>query len=76
MPMFTLSIKRAEESADIMDIRLYNYGKSRTNYRTNKWTKINSLLLILNIFFNSINLLFFISKITFINMYGNIPIIA
>lgn len=49
MPMFTLSIKRAEESADIMDIRLYNYGKSRTNYRTNKWTKINSLLLILNI---------------------------
>ena len=49
MPMFSLSIKRAEESADIMDIRLYNYGKSRTNYRTNKWTKINSLLLILNI---------------------------
>lgn len=49
MPMFTLSIKRAEGSADIMDIRLYNYGRSRTNYRTNKWTKINSLLLILNI---------------------------
>lgn len=49
IPMFSLSIKRAEESADIMDIRLYNYGKSRTNYRTNKWTKINNLLLILNI---------------------------
>ena len=31
MPMFSLSIKRAEESADIMDIRLYNYGKLRTS---------------------------------------------
>lgn len=49
IPMFTLSIKKAEATADIMDIRLYNYGKSRTNYRTNKWSKIDSLLLILNI---------------------------
>lgn len=49
MPMFTLSIKKAYDVADIMDLRLYNYGKSRTNYRTNKWTWINSLLLILNI---------------------------
>lgn len=49
IPMFTLSIRRAEITADIMDLRLYNYGKSRTNYRTNKWSKIDSLLLILNI---------------------------
>ena len=49
IPMFTLSIKRAELSADIMDLRLYNYGKSRTNYRTNKWKVVDTLLLVLNI---------------------------
>ena len=49
IPMFTLSIKRAELSADIMDLRLYNYGKSRTNYRTNKWNVVDTLLLVLNI---------------------------
>lgn len=49
VPMFTLSIKRAELSADIMDLRLYNYEKSRTNYRTNKWNVVDTLLLILNI---------------------------
>ena len=49
IPMFTLSIKRAELSADIMDLRLYNYGKSRTNYRTNKWKVADTLLLVLNI---------------------------
>lgn len=49
IPMFTLSIRKAEITADVMDIRLYNYGKNRTNYRTNKWNIIDSLLLILNI---------------------------
>ena len=49
VPMFTLSIKRAELSADIMDLRLYNYEKSRTNYRTNKWNVVDTLLLVLNI---------------------------
>lgn len=49
MPMFILSIKRAEESADIMDLRLYNYSSSRSNYHINIWNKIDSLLLILNI---------------------------
>lgn len=49
MPMFVLSLKKAELSADIMDIRLYNYGKSRTNYRFNKWKTIDTVLLVLNI---------------------------
>ena len=35
--------------ADIMDIRLYNYGKSKTNYRSNSWRIIDTLLLSLNI---------------------------
>ena len=49
IPMFILSLKKSESTADIMDIRLYNYGKSRTNLRTNTWKKKDTLLLILNI---------------------------
>lgn len=49
VPMFIMSIKKAERTADIMDIRLYNYGKSKTNYRSNKWKLIDTLLLILNV---------------------------
>ena len=49
MPMFVMSLKRADSMADIMDIRLYNYGKSKTNYRSNNWKVIDTLLLILNI---------------------------
>ena len=49
MPMFVMSIQKSNTMADILDIRLYNYGKSKTNYRTNKWRVIDTLLLILNI---------------------------
>lgn len=49
IPMFIMSLKKAETTADIMDIRLYNYGKSKTNYRSNAWKKVDTFLLILNI---------------------------
>ena len=49
VPMFTLSLKRAEESANVMDLRLYNYGKSRSSYKVFKWKNIDTFLLILNI---------------------------
>lgn len=49
MPMFVMSIKKSNQMADIMDLRLYNYGKSKTNYRTNTWRTIDTFLLILNI---------------------------
>lgn len=49
IPMFVLSLSKSLKVADIMDIRLYNYGKSRTNYRLNKWRKRDTSLLILNI---------------------------
>ena len=49
IPIIVISLKKSEKTADIMDIRLYNYGKSRTNYRLNKWRYIDTLLLILNI---------------------------
>ena len=48
-PMFILSIKKASTTADIMDLRLYNYGKSRTNYRYNKWKIRDSFILVLNV---------------------------
>lgn len=49
VPIFTLSLERADKTADIMDLRLYNYSKSRTNYRQKKWRAIDTCLLILNI---------------------------
>ena len=49
IPMFVMTIKKSNTMADIMDLRLYNYGKSKTNYRTNSWKIIDTLLLILNI---------------------------
>ena len=49
MPMFVMSIKKSNTMADIMDLRLYNYGKSKTNYRSNNWKILDTLLLILNI---------------------------
>ena len=49
MPMFVMSIKKASLTADILDIRLYNYGMSKTNYRSNKWGIIDTLLIVFNI---------------------------
>ena len=49
MPMFIISLKKAEKTADIMDLRLYNYGKSKTNYRSNSWRNIDTFILVLNI---------------------------
>jgi len=49
IPLIYLSLKKADALADIMEVRLYNYGISRTNYRLNKWEFIDSILLILNV---------------------------
>ena len=49
MPMFVMSIKKSNTMADILDIRLYNYGASKTNYRSNNCSITDTLLLILNI---------------------------
>ena len=49
IPMLYLSLKRADDLSDIMEVRLYIYGVSRTNYRLNKWKIIDIILLILNI---------------------------
>lgn len=47
--MFVLSIKRANDCSDIMDLRLYNYSNSRSSYRVFKWRGIDTFLFILNI---------------------------
>lgn len=44
-----ISLHETKKTIDVMELRLYNYGKSRSNYRFNKWKKTDSLLLILNI---------------------------
>lgn len=49
IPMIYLSLKKADDLSDIMEIRLYNYGLSRTNYRLNDWKIKDSILLIINI---------------------------
>ncbi len=37
IPMFKLSLKRADIFADAMEVRLFSFDKRRTNYRINKW---------------------------------------
>ena len=49
VPMLYLTLKKADDLADIMELRLYNYGLSRTNYRLNKANINDVILLILNI---------------------------
>ena len=37
VPMFVLTIKRADELADAMEVRLFSIYRKRTNFRQNKW---------------------------------------
>lgn len=46
---FNSSIEKLNNISTNMKIKLYGYGKSRTNYRENKFSIKSSLLLILNI---------------------------
>jgi len=48
-PMFISSLKKSDDVADMMSIRLYGYAKSRTNYQMHKWTIIDSLMLVINL---------------------------
>lgn len=49
VPMIYLSLKKADDLSDIMEVRLYNYGLSRTNYRLNERTFKDIILLVLNV---------------------------
>lgn len=37
VPMFVLTMKRADELADAMEVRLFSIYKKRTNFRQNSW---------------------------------------
>lgn len=37
IPMFVLTMKRADQLADSMEVRLFSIYKKRTNFRQNKW---------------------------------------
>lgn len=50
IPMIYLSLKKADDLSDIMEVRLYNYGISRTNYRLNRWKMVDTFLLVINVF--------------------------
>lgn len=49
IPIFVLSIKRADDLADAMEVRLYNINNKRTNFRQNKWGLYDTFLVIIHL---------------------------
>jgi energy-coupling factor transport system permease protein len=48
IPMFVLSIRRADTLAESMQIRMYNINAKRTNYRIHKWGIFDTFLFMLH----------------------------
>lgn len=48
IPMFNLSIKRADMLGDAMEVRLFSFDRRRSNYRMNKWKSTDSLVVIIH----------------------------
>lgn len=49
IPLFKLTLKRADQLADAMEIRLYSVNKKRTNFRMNKWKYFDTFLVLLHV---------------------------
>ena len=49
IPMFNLSIKRADMLSDAMEVRLFSFDRERTNYRMNKWKHKDFLVVIMHV---------------------------
>lgn len=49
VPMFTLTLKRADNLADSMEVRLYNVDDKRINFRQNKWHFYDTFLLLIHL---------------------------
>lgn len=49
IPIFVLTIKRADGLSDAMEVRLYNIDKSRNNFRQNKWGFYDTFLILLHV---------------------------
>ena len=50
IPMFVITLKRADDLADAMTVRLYNINARRTNFRVNKWNHFDTYMIIIHIF--------------------------
>ena len=49
VPMFVLTIKRADQLADSMEVRLFSIHKERTNFRQNKWGIYDTYLVLIHV---------------------------
>lgn len=49
LPMFILTLRKADRLAETMQLRLYNIKGKRTNYRLNKWKIFDTFLFLLHI---------------------------
>lgn len=50
IPIINLSLKKADELAESMEVRLYDVNEKRTNYNYNKWTYMDTIVQIILIF--------------------------
>ena len=50
IPMFVITLKRADDLADAMTVRLYNINARRTNFRVNKWNSFDTYMIIIHLF--------------------------
>lgn len=49
IPMFTLTLKKADDLADTMEVRLYNVDNKRVNFRQNRWGFYDTFLSLLHL---------------------------
>lgn len=49
IPMFVLSIRKADDLADSMEVRLYNVNNKRINFRQNKWHFYDTFLVLMHL---------------------------
>ena len=49
IPMFVITMKKADDLADIMEVRLYDVNGSRTNFRQNKWSFYDTFIVLVHV---------------------------
>lgn len=49
IPMFVLTMKKADDLADSMEVRLYNVDRKRTNFRQNRWGLYDTFLVLIHV---------------------------
>ena len=49
VPMFVIALKKADDLADTMTVRLYNVNAKRTNFRINKWYFFDTYMVMIHV---------------------------